>query len=496
MTQKNHQRIHMVKIPFLALLAFLHLSLSSAGLSSTNVILIGIDDLNDWVGCMKGHPQVKTPNLDRLAKMGTLFSNAHCQAPVCNPSRTSLMTGLRPTTTGVYGLSPWYRTVPELQKIVSLPQAFRNAGYHTALGGKIYHGFPPKQDRASEFNEYGPPCNFGPLPKEKFVKGLTHKLVDWGVFPEKDEQQNDYEIASWAVQFLEGSKEGDKPFFMGVGFGRPHVPCFASQKWFDLYPEESLIMPPMLEGDRDDVPEFAAYLNWRLPEPKLKWLKDNNEWKPLVRSYLASVSFVDSQVGRVLDALEKSPHADNTIIILFSDHGWHLGEKDISGKNTLWDRSTRVPLMIAGKGLPKSQECTQPAELLDIYPTLMDLCGIDNIEGLEGLSLRPQLDKPSAPRRPAITTHNVGNHGVRTERWRYIRYGDGSEELYDYSTDPNEWHNLASKPEHKDLIAELSKHLPEKEAKHVKGSGGRVLWKEGDEWIWEGKPISKTEPSK
>ena len=469
--------------------------LSAVSLHAQNVILIGVDDLNDWVGCLNGHPQVKTPNIDRLAAKGTLFANAHCQAPVCNPSRTSMMTGLRPTTTGVYGLAPWYRTVPDLKKVVSLPQAFRKAGYKTALTGKIYHGFPPKKDRAAEFDAYGIPCNFGPLPKEKFVKELDHKLVDWGVFPEKDEEQNDYEIASWAVKYLHDAKADDKPFFLGVGFGRPHVPCYASQKWFDLYPEESLKMPPMLEGDRDDIPEFAAYLNWRLPEPKLKWLKENNEWKPLVRSYLASVSFVDSQVGRVLDALEKSPHADNTIVVLFSDHGWHLGEKDISGKNTLWDRSTKVPLIVMGKDLPFGQKCTQPAELLDIYPTLMDLCGIDPTEGLEGLSLRPQLDNPKTERRPAITTHNIGNHGIRSERWRYIRYGDGSEELYDYSNDPNEWHNLAGKPEHQGVIDELKKFIPQNEHKHVKGSGGRVLWKEGDEWIWEGKPISETKPS-
>lgn len=464
-----------------------------------NVILIGIDDLNDWVGCLDGHPQVQTPNIDRLAADGTLFSNAHCQAPVCNPSRTSLMTGLRPTTTGVYGLSPWFRSVEELKKLTSLPQAFRKNGYHTALGGKIYHTFPPnRKDRDAEFNQYGPPCNFGPLPPkgEKFIKELSHRLVDWGVYPETDEEQNDHEIASWAVEFLEQTEADAKPFFLGVGFGRPHVPCYASQKWFDLYPEEELIMPPMLEGDRNDVPEFAWYLNWQLPEPRLKWVKEMGQWKNLVRSYLASVSFVDSQVGRVLEALENSPHADNTIIVLFSDHGWHLGEKDITGKNTLWERSTRVPLIIAGKGLPAGQNSKQPAELLDIYPTLLDLCGLDPVEGLEGLSLRPQIDEPSTARRPAITTHNAGNHSVRSENWRYIRYGDGSEELYNLKNDPNEWHNLVGKPEHRSRIAELSKYLPKQEAEFVKGSGGRVLWQKNGTWFWEGKPIDEVQKSR
>lgn len=460
-----------------------------------NVILIGIDDLNDWIGCLGGHPQAQTPNIDRLAAEGTLFSNAHCQAPVCNPSRTSLVTGLRPTTTGVYGLSPWFRSVEELRDLVSLPQAFKKNGYETALAGKVYHSFPPKKDRTAEFDRYGPPCNFGPLPKEKIVKELPHQLVDWGVYPEKDEQQNDYEIATWAIDFLQEEPKEDKPFFLGVGFGRPHVPCYASQEWFDLYPEETLTMPTIMGGDRDDVPEFAWRLNWRLPEPRLKSVKELNQWKPLVRSYLASISFVDSQVGRVLEALENSPYADNTIIILFSDNGWHLGEKDITGKNTLWERSTRVPLIISGTGLPKGQNSSQPAELLDIYPTLLDLCGIQSVEGLEGLSLSPQLNEPTTPRRPAITTANPGNHSVRSEHWRYIRYADGSEELYNLKNDPNEWQNLAALPEQKERITELSAHLPAEEAKHVKGSGGRVLWEKDGEWFWEGKAIKSLEMS-
>ncbi|PXA04892.1 choline-sulfatase [Coraliomargarita sinensis] len=461
-----------------------------------NVILIGIDDLNDWVGCLDGHPQVQTPNIDRLAAEGTLFSNAHCQAPVCNPSRTSLVTGLRPTTTGVYGLSPWFRSVDELKDLTSLPQAFRKNGYRTALTGKIFHTYPPnRKDRAAEFEQYGPPCNFGPIPEKKFVKELPHKLVDWGVFPEKDEQQNDYEIASWAVDFIQQAESDEKPFFLGVGFGRPHVPLFASREWFDLYPEETLKMPPVLFNDRDDVPEFAWYLNWRLPEPRLKWVQENHQWLPLVRAYLASVSFVDSQVGRVLDALENSPHADNTIVVLFSDHGWHLGEKGITGKNTLWERSTRVPLIIAGPDLPKSQDVEQPAELLDIYPTLLELCGIEAVSSLEGLSLKPQLDRPDTPRRPAITTHNIGNHSVRSKDWRYIRYADGSEELYNLKEDPNEWHNLAAQAGQQARIAELRQYLPKDEAKHVKGSGGRVLWKEDGIWYWERKDIRTIEKS-
>lgn len=461
-----------------------------------NVLLIAVDDLNDWVGCLGGNPQVRTPNLDRLAARGTLFANTHCQAPLCNPSRTSLMTGLRPTTTGVYGLAPWFRSIPALKPVVSLPQAFSKAGYTTAIAGKIYHVYPPEADRAAEFDHYGPACTFGPFPNQRLAKNPSgYKLVDWGIFPERDEQQNDYEIADWGTKFLKDQPTGSKPFFCAIGFGRPHLPCYASKKWFDLYPLETLKLPEVPAHDLDDVPPFAEFLKWNLPEPRLPWLKANDQWMPLVRAYLASISFVDSQIGRLLDALDASGRADDTIIVLFSDNGWHLGEKESSGKNTLWERSTHVPMIIAGPDLPKAQRCQQPTELLDIFPTLADLCQIQAPDNLEGISLRPQLADPSTPHRPALTTHNPGNHAVRDDRWRYIRYADGSQELYDHQADPNEWHNLASLPEHRATIERLQQSLPANETPHVKGSDGRTLWQEHGEWIWEGKPIRTTPQS-
>ena len=221
------------------------------------------------------------------------------------------------------------------------------------------------------------------------------------------------------------------------------MPCYATQKWFDLYPEDTLQLPPFQANDRDDTPRFSWYLHWKLPEPRQKFLQEANEWKNLVRSYLACTSFVDSQVGRVLEALEASGKADNTIIVLWSDHGWHLGEKLITGKNTLWDRSTRVPLIFAGPGVGVGR-CEQPAELLDMYPTLLDLCGLPENDALEGHSLLPQLTDANAVRKwPAITTHNHDNHGIRTKDWRFIQYADGTEELYNMKADPNEWTNLA-----------------------------------------------------
>ena len=232
----------------------------------------------------------------------------------------------------------------------------------------------------------------------------------------------------------------------------------------------------MRAQDRDDTPLFSWYLHWSLPEPRWEWLKQAGEWKSLVRAYLATVSFVDSQVGRVLDALQEQGYQENTVVVLWSDHGWHLGEKAITGKNSLWDRSTRVPLIFAGPGVARSSRCQKPAELLDLYPTLADLAGLPQPEGVEGHSLILQLKDANAPRIwPAITTHNHDNHGVRSERWRYIRYADGSEELYDMQQDPDCINNLAGKPELKAiktaLWEQLRKELTEQEDPRMIGNG-------------------------
>ncbi|MEZ6087454.1 MAG: sulfatase [Pirellulaceae bacterium] len=460
--------------------------------SRPNVLMIAIDDLNDWVGPLKGHPQVKTPAMDALAARGTTFQNAHCQSPLCNPSRTSLMTGMRPSTTGIYGLAPWFRNVEELKDLVAMPQYFMQAGYKTYTAGKIYHGNNGRgKQQQTEFDVWGPRSQVGARPKQKLVETPmgNHPLVDWGTFPHRDEDKGDWVIASWATEQLEAMPK-EEPFFMAVGFFLPHVPCYATQKWFDLYPMASLKLPPILDGDRDDTPAFSWNIHWTLPEPRLSWLRESNQLGPLVQAYLASVSFVDSQVGRVLDALNASSFADNTVVVLWSDHGWHLGEKAISGKNSLWDRSARVPLIFAGPGVAENANCDQPVELLDIYPTLVELCGLPPKQDLEGHSLKPQLRDASAPRPwPAITTHNPGNHGVRTERWRYIVYADGSEELYDMKSDPNEWKNLADDPAYKSIKQELAALAPAESAPLAPGSAHRVLWKEGDQWIWEGKPI-------
>jgi arylsulfatase A-like enzyme len=476
----------------IALLCLVSTPLQAA--QKPNILFIAIDDQNDWIGCLKGHPQIKTPNIDKVASRGTLFTNAHCQSPLCNPSRTSLMTGLRPTTTGIYGLAPWFRTVDRFKDRVSLPQYLEQNGYKTLSTGKIYHGGYGRKKTDKEFNVIGPPAGVGVKPPKKLVNTPNpHPLVDWGTFPHKDEDKGDWKVASWAVDQL--NKKPTEPFFLSVGFFLPHVPCYATQKWFDLYPADTVQLPPVLDVDRNDTPRFSWYLHWKLPEPRLKFLKEANEWHNLVRSYLACTSFVDSQVGRVVDALEKNNLAENTIIVIWSDHGWHLGEKLITGKNTLWERSTRVPLIFAGPGITEGAVCSKPAELLDIYPTLVELSGLPPRTDLEGHSLVPQLKDANTPRKwPAITSHNRNNTTVRTENYRYIHYADGSEEFYDMQQDPAEWKNLIGDPNYAKLIEEHRTWLPTVNEKPAPGSKHRILRYENGQANWEEEDIKNDDP--
>ena len=404
------------------------------------------------------------------------------------------MTGLRPSTTGIYGLSPWFRDLEEWQDLVSLPQYLARHGYRTYSTGKIYHGTYGRQEDDDEFHVLGPPAGVGAKPEKKLVDTPSaHPLMDWGTFPHRDEDKGDWKVASWAVEQLNAQPE--EPFFLSAGFFLPHVPLYVTQKWYDMYPEESIVLPPMRRDDRDDTPRFSWYLHWELPEPRLRFLEEADEWRNIVRSYLASTSFIDSQVGRILDALEANGLAGDTIVVLWSDHGYHLGEKLVSGKNTLWDRSTRVPLVFASPGIASGAKCRRPVELLDIYPTLVELAGLPAKDELEGVSLVPQLQDADAPRdRPALTTHNHDNHGVRSEDWRYIRYADGSEELYDMRQDPNEWQNLAGEPEQAGVLEEHRRWLPPSSAKPAAGSRHRILTYENGVAVWEGEEIGPSDP--
>ena len=474
---------------------FFAVSLGLAALSpaaqNPDVILITVDDLNDWIGCMGGHPNVKTPNLDRLAARGILYTNAHCQAPVCNPSRTSFLTGLRPSTSGVYALDASFRKNPELKDHPTIHQAFKAAGYATFSTGKVYHLLTDKQDK--EAATFGIGGDMGPLRKKKLVNTpSSHPALDWGPLDITNEEMPDFKVSQSAIGFLNQART--QPLFMTVGFSRPHVPLNVPQKWFDLYqPADYAVpgtLPAFLENDRDDCPHASWYLHWILPEPRLKFLRESNTWASKVHAYLASVSFVDAQIGRLLDAVEKSPNAANTIICLLSDHGYHLGEKEISGKNSLWDVSTRVPLILTGPGFEGNEKNASAVELLDVYPTLCLLAGVDGGAKMDGMLL--PLNGILEPERIAITCQGPYNQAIRTADKRYISYMDGSEELYDHTTDPYEHKNLANDP----AFAETKRRLKEELAATIgdskaplPGANVRLSTRIDGVPYWEGKPI-------
>lgn len=463
--------------------------------SPPDILFIGIDDLNDWVGPLGGHPDVLTPNLDRLAARGLTFTNAHCQSPLCNPSRGSLMTSLRPSTTGIYGLGPFFRNTEAWKGRLSLNQFFRQKGYETYSAGKIYHGHHGRNEE--EFDHIGPPGGPGVLPEKKLVPPTpagNNPWVDWGLWEHDDGKKLDHQVADWCVEKLANLPEG-KPVFLACGFFLPHVPCYVTSKWWNLYDHDSITLPPSDPADRLDCSPFSWYLHWRLPEPRMSWLEHHGQHRNLVHAYLASISYVDAQVGRVLDALEKSGRADRTIICLWSDHGYHLGEKGMMGKTTLWERSTRVPLIFAGPGIPRGKKTSSPAELLDLYPTLAELCGFTPPSGLDGLSLLPQIRDPGKIReRPAITVHNPGNQSIRGERYRLILYADGSEELYDLRNDPAEATNLVRDPAHRQAAERLRRHALKSMAPLIEGSRARILERREDGWYWENERIDPDRP--
>lgn len=423
-----------------------------------NVLLLMVDDLNDWIGAMVGHPQAKTPNIDRLAARGVTFMNAHCQAPICGPSRASLMTGLLPSTTGIYGqindrnLRGASETIADLP---FLPEALGRT--HQTMGvGKLFHNHAPDGvfDKSG-----GREAGFGPKPPERLKWDRAKTSTDWGPFPDRDEEMPDSRTAAWAIERLE--EERNNPFFLAVGFLRPHVPWHVPKKWFDLYPPGELEMPPYLPGDHEDVPEISKRLHEVPMMPTTEWARESGEWRNIVQAYLACVSFVDHQVGRVLDALEAGPYGDSTVVVLCGDHGYHIGEKNRFAKHSVWEEATRTPLIIAGPGIEQGRRCTKPVGLIDLYPTLLDYCGALPEASNEGYSLRPLLEDPEADwPHMAITTYGRNNHAVRSEHFRYIRYEDGSEELYDHRVDDAEWKNLADDPEYAQVKRDLARHLP------------------------------------
>lgn len=437
---------------------------NAASIKKPNVLFIAIDDLNDWIGSLVGHPQARTPHLDRLAKQSVLFANTHCAAPACNPSRAALMTGIPPYQSGVYhNHQPWRPAMPDA---ITIPQYFTAHGYWSAGSGKIYHGaFPDPASWEAYYPDQNQNKNPDPLPPRKNNNGLNKSHFDWSPVNHSDAEMGDYKTATWISEEL--LKAHEKPFFLACGIYRPHLPWYVPQKYFDMFPLESIQLPPVREGDLDDVPQ--AGVKMAKPDQDHAAVVKGKQWKKAVQGYLASIAFADAQVGRVMQALEKGPHQSNTVVILWTDHGWHLGEKEHWRKFALWDRATHTPMMIsAPKDMPglasgsaNGQVCRQATSLMDIYPTLIELCGLKERSDIAGISVVPLLANPHLEtRRAVVTTHGRNNHTVRDDRWRYIRYSDGSEELYDHQSDPNEWTNLANSSQHRSTIQRLAKWLP------------------------------------
>lgn len=456
---------------FLALLALSLLPLHAG--ARDHILLITIDDLNDWIGCLsdkdapakdgqltgQGHPQASTPHLDRLAMRGVLFTNAHCQAPICRPSRTSFMSGLRPTTSGIYGNRPQHDAQGKLtpgKEVPWLTRRFEAAGYQVFTAGKILHA-------SANQPLGGTPCfktGQGPYPDQKI--GVPEEIAkpaiwDIGAYPENEEDYTDLRIAKWtAGNIRKPLAQGDKPRFMALGFYNPHLPLFAPQKWFDAAPgKQDVILGAMRDDDRDDLPEIAKRMGRRVGFwTAHRWaVEDEANLRTVTQAYLACTSAMDDALGQVIDALDKSDMAHDTWIVVLSDHGWHLGEKNLLAKQTLWTRSTRIPMIIVPPkrlpDTPRGVRCDQAVELLDVYPTLVAGAGLEPIAAdakLDGLSLLPWLAEPAAAKeRPAISTIYAHNHSLVDDRWRYTRYADGSEELYDREADPHEFDNLIAK---------------------------------------------------
>ena len=449
---------------YLLLLPFLGASLWA----TPNVLFIAVDDLRDWVGHLGGYPGARTPNIDRLAKRGISFTRAYCPAPLCNPSRISLLTGVAPYRSGVYGNGERLRE--RLPDAVTLMQHFRASGYSVRGAGKVFHG-TSAYDRDSWdffFKQSGKKRSSFKrdpgLPKDAWVR--------WGPLDCGDDEMFDAKNAAWIISEME--KPQEKPFFLAYGLTKPHLDWRVPQKYFDLHPIEEIELPPVKKGDLSDLPVFGKKLAREVYDPSdeknfaVKPDGDHasvvahGQWRKAVQAYLATISFADAQIGRVLDSLDRSIHARKTIVVLWGDHGWHLGEKEHWRKHALWEVSTRTPLIfLVPGGAAKGQLCQRPVSLIDIYPTLVELCGLPQRPGMDGQSLKPLLEDPDREwERPVVTTFGFRNHAIRTERWRYIQYSDGGQELYDHEADPNEWSNLASLPRYSSLKSQLAKWLP------------------------------------
>jgi len=438
--------------------------------AAPDVLFIVVDDLNDWISLLDDNAPIKTPNLARLAERGMLFTKAYCASPACNPSRAATLTGLRPTTTGVYGnKSDWRRAVGDRKTIM---QQFMAAGYDVRGAGKIFHHHLDGafHDKTS-FHDFQPMrAQHYPPKKLNEAPQYGSRNTDWGPWPERVDQTIDFHTASFCIQALQKRDEG-KPLFLACGIFKPHSPFFAPKKYHE--PFGGIEVPLRKPDDWRDLPSGALEL---LKDKQWFWRgmmevenKHNGAYLNFIRAYAACAALADDQIGRILDALDKSPRRDKTIVVLWSDHGFHLGEKDHIEKFALWEKATHIPFIVVAPGITSlGSRCDRPVDMSAIYPTLLELCDLPDDSDCDGQSIVPLLRNPDMEwKNPAIMTYGRGNHAVRSQRWRYIRYADGSEELYDHQSDPHEWDNIAADTRWDEVIKEHRKWLPLKEAKQV-----------------------------
>jgi len=434
-----------------------------------NVLFLICDDLNCDLGSY-GHPQVKSPNIDKLAARGVRFDRTYCQFPLCGPSRASFMTGLYPDQTLIHRNAVYIRE--HLPKVKTMSELFRGAGYFATRIGKIYHYNVPKHIGTSGHDDpYSWNQVFNPRGRDVDDEPLIFTLkkdqfggtLSWLAAEGTDDEQTDGMIAAEAIQQLEKYGKNKKPFYLAVGMFRPHTPYVAPKKYFDLYPTDKIKVPTEPEGYLDTIPKDAAK-SIRRKKDQIDLADDLA--RKAIQAYHASITFADAQVGRVLDALEKNGLAENTIVLFTSDHGYHMGEHGHWQKTTLFENAARVPLILAGPGVTaKGETCEWPVEMVDFYPTLADLAGLKNEapKNLPGISLVPFLSDPTAPNtRPSALTQYANGYSLRTPQYRYTEWGEngsGGNELYDHVSDDAEMVNLAGKKEHADLVKQLSKQL-------------------------------------
>ncbi len=455
-----------------------------------NVLFIAVDDLNDWVGAYGGHPQAKTPNIDRLSQHSMVFRNASCPGPVCCPSRSALLSGFRPSTTGIYGNSQNMLESKIVQTHATLPEYFSKHGYTTISSGKIFHTH--KTENGTDHGQWAfdvwhdakggggqkPETIYSrnqgliagkKIPNAKFKEGGGTSF-EWGVTEKGKEHTKDYRTAKWFEEQLQ--EQHGKPFFMLAGISKPHLTWFVPQEFYDLYDLETIQIPEYRMDDLDDIVNARGKRVFE-PSDDFLWVEEYGMHKRAVQAYLAATSYADACIGVILDGLARSKYADNTIVILWGDHGWHLGEKLRYRKATLWKESTQVPLIVHLPGMTERKDCYRNVNLLDLYPSLIELCGLPE-KMLDGKSFKPLLEKPEMPWTPTVTTEDKGNHSVMSEKWHYIAYDDGVEELYSLEQDPMEWKNLANvKPSELEQIkAELRTFLPQQEVNGVPKSEG------------------------